>query len=183
MSKQAGFFAIACAGVFLVGLVAVPLMGQPAEGGRRGDRGEGGFDREAMQQRMAEMMRQRLGASEEEWQVLAPRVQKVMTLRQQAAVRGGFGGFGGRRGGPGGPGRGDAQRDPADMPPVAAATENLRTLLEDESAEPADIKAALQALRDARSKAEQELAEAQTQLREVLSLRQEAALVTMGLLD
>jgi hypothetical protein len=181
MSKQAGFLMCAC--VLLVGLMVAPLVGQPANGDRQGGRGARGgqFDREAMQQRIAQIMRERLGASEEEWAVLGPRIQKVMALRQQTAVRGGFGDFGGRRGGPGA--GGDAQRDQADQPPVVATSARLRELLDDESTDAATIKAAMQALRDARVKAQQELIEAQTQLRELLSLRQEATLLTMGMLD
>lgn len=183
MSKQSGFFMCAWVGMLLVGLMVAPLVGQPADGDRQGGRGVRGgpFDREAMQQRMAEMMRERLGASQEEWAVLGPRVQKVMALRQQTMMRGGFGDFGNRRGGP--RDRGDAQRDQADQPPVATTSARLRELLDDESTDAAAIKAAMQALRDARFKAQQELTAAQTQLRELLSLRQEATLLAMGMLD
>ena len=52
----------------------------------------------------------------------------------------------------------------------------------DSDASPADIKAKLAELRAARKKKEAELEKAQDQLREILSPRQEAIAVTLGLL-
>lgn len=61
---------------------------------------------------------------------------------------------------------------------MAALGETLRA----EDPDPAKIKAALSAYRAAREKAEENLAAAQKELREVLTLRQEAILVATGLL-
>ena len=59
----------------------------------------------------------------------------------------------------------------------------LQTLLEDENATSDEIKSKLSALRKAQVTAKQELAVAQKELRELLTLRQEAMLVVMGLLE
>jgi chromosome segregation ATPase len=66
---------------------------------------------------------------------------------------------------------------------VSKASDALQTTLENTSATPEEIKAKLTALRTAREKARQELATAQKELREVLSLRQEAQMVLMGMLN
>jgi hypothetical protein len=66
---------------------------------------------------------------------------------------------------------------------VEKASEGLRTLLENTSATPEQIKQQLTTLRAAKEKAKQQLAVAQKELREVITLRQEAQCVMMGLLD
>ena len=108
--------------------------------------------------------------------------------------RGGMFGFGGMRagrGGEGGPGGRGGDRMMARFPgeenreptAVEKATEALNTTLENESASPETIKQQLTALREARVKAQQELAVAQQSLREILTLRQEALLVLNGQLN
>ncbi|KPK48388.1 MAG: hypothetical protein AMK72_07045, partial [Planctomycetes bacterium SM23_25] len=99
--------------------------------------------------------------------------------------RGGFGamlGRGGRGRGPGDERRpeGQPEREQSD---VEMKTEALRSLLEDQTSSPASIKAALDALRKARQKAQDELALARKELREIITSRQEAQFVLMGLLD
>jgi hypothetical protein len=59
----------------------------------------------------------------------------------------------------------------------------LRSALADSSTSPEDIKTKLQALRDARKKAAADLETARGDLQKVLTLRQEATLVEMGILD
>ena len=66
---------------------------------------------------------------------------------------------------------------------VSKASDALQTTLENASAAPDEIKTKLTALRTAREKTRQELATAQKELREVLTLRQEAQLVLMGMLS
>jgi hypothetical protein len=169
--------------------------------GERGDRAQ--RTPEEMRQRIEEFrvqasqrMRENLGATEEEWKVLGPRVEKVTTLQRQS--RGGVGGMlmgmMGGRGGRGGPG-GDRGGPPGGAPPaggdanapqqseVEQKTAALRTLLADENAKPEQIKAALTAVRDARAKSRAELETAQKELREVVTQRQEAQLVLMGMLE
>lgn len=154
---------------------------QPGAEARRGDR------RARMEQfrlRMQERMREQLGASQEEWKVLQPRIEKVQQLQRQ--VRGGFRAFGrrmgrrGRRPGEGQRPEGAAEREQTE---VEKKTEALRNLLEDEASGAGAIKAALGALRKARQKAQQELVAARKQLRGVVTVRQEAQLVLMGMLE
>jgi len=173
--------------------------GAQAQQGQRGQRGgmQGGrqFDPERMRQMMDQRMREQLGATEQEWKVLGPRVTKVMELSRQTrgGGRGGmmFGGMGGRGGmmpggmggrgaGPGGgrPGAPDRQ-----LTAVEKAQEQLRTVLDNTSATPDQIKKQLTALRTAREKAKQQLAVAQQDLRKIITVRQEAQLVMMGMLD
>jgi hypothetical protein len=194
--------------VALVGLLlASQTLSQPGQrGGQQGQRGQRGgqqggpggrgqFDPERMRQMMDQRMREQLGATEAEWKVLGPRVTKVMELSRQTrgggrggmmfggmGGRGGMmpGGMGGRGGGPGGgrPGAPDRQ-----LTAVEKAQEQLRTLLDNTSATPDQIKKQLTALRTAREKAKQQLAVAQQDLRKIITVRQEAQLVMMGMLD
>ncbi len=124
---------------------------------------------------MSDRMKEMMGASDDEWKVIAPRLEKVVTLGMQA--RGG--GMMGMMRGRGGPGGGDQ----APQSDIATKAGDLRKLLEDKDAAPADIKAKLAAFREARDKSKTELAAAQKDLREVISLRQESQLVMLGMLD
>ena len=156
---------------------------------RGGDRRGGNRDPEEMRKRfeefrkrMSDRMREQLGASEDEWKVLQPRIEKVQTLqRQSRGTR--FGMFGGRTRGrrPGG----DRQEGQADenQPDIQKKSQALRNILEDKASQAGAIKAALDAYRKARDKSALELATARKQLREVVSVRQEAQLVLMGILE
>ena len=161
-------------------------------GGQRPGGPRGQFDPERMRQIMNDRLKEALGASDAEWKVIEPRLTKVMTLNRQASGGPGRGMmgmfFGGRRGPQGGP----SDRRPGERPgpqgdreltAVEKAGEALRTTLENEAATPDDIKAKLTALRTAREKTRQELAKAQKELRQILTLRQEAQLVLMGQLN
>jgi len=171
----------------LGGLLAGTAYCQQGGGGGRGAGGAGGgrgrFDPEQMRQQMAERMREALGATEEEWQVLGPRVTKVQDLSNQLSARGvrAFGRRGGRggRGGAGG-GPGGAEAPQTDLQKAETA---LQEGLADASASNADIAAGLKAVREEREKVKQAMEVAQKELREVITLRQEAQLVLMGLLD
>ncbi len=142
---------------------------------------------EEFRTRIEDQLRERLGATEEEWKVLQPRMDKVQQLMRQsrAGLRGMFGMTGrggrGRRGGDDRqPAEGTPERESSD---VEQKTEALRSLLDDETSSAPSIKAALAALRKARQKAQEELAVARKELREVVTARQEAQLVLMTLLD
>ncbi len=144
--------------------------GPRAERGQRGERG----DRGDMQARMAERMKEQMKVSDEEWAVLQPKLAKVMEA--QRASRGGMmGGFGRGRGGP----DGGAQAET----PLAKASSELRQTLEKEDASANEIKERLAAVREARKQAEENLKAAREDLRSVLTPRQEAALVVVGMLD
>jgi hypothetical protein len=183
----------------LVALIAAGVsMGQPQ--GQRGQRGM--FDPAQMRQMMEQRMKEQLGITDAEWQVIGPRLTKVMTLSRQTQMGGGMArmfmrgrrGQGGPMGGPqGGPPEGAPQgggrRGQRGGPfgqeetAVSKASDALQTTLENAEATPEQIKAGMTALRNAKEKARQELATAQKELREVLSLRQEAQMVLMGMLN
>jgi hypothetical protein len=178
-------------------LVSQSFSAAGARGGR-GDRGqraprEGARqmqrDPAQMQRMMTERMKGQLGASDEEWKVIQPRLQKVMNLRRQinapgrGMMFGGPGGFGGR-GQAGGqrtrPGTSQAQLEPS---AVEKATQGLQEVLSSKTATPEQIKEKLTGLRTAKEKATKDLAIAQKELKQDLTVKQEAILVLSGYLN
>jgi hypothetical protein len=160
---------------------AMTLAQENTERGRDRDRGErrddnqGGQDRRAeFRERMANWMKERLGATDEEMKVISPKLEKVMAARRDT---GGFGG-GGR-----GPFGGRRDDDNETLTPSQQASRDLNTTLENKNATAEEIAAKLKALREARAKAKESLAAAQKDLKEVLTQRQEAVLVEMGMLE
>ncbi|MCE5327715.1 MAG: hypothetical protein LLG01_15020 [Planctomycetaceae bacterium] len=168
-------------GLLILSLGAVAALGFFAQvmsqDSRPADDGRARMDR--FRQQMTDRLKQSLGiANDEEWKALQPKLEKVMTLRGQAM------GFGGGRN------RGNRNRDNnagenAQQPQsdVAKASAELQKVLQNKDAKPQEIKTALDALRTARAKAREELVKAQKELQEVLTLRQEAQLVSMGMLE
>jgi hypothetical protein len=145
-------------------------------------------DPEKMQRMMTERMKEPLGASDEEWKVIQPRLLKVMTLSRQINAPGRGMMFGGRGQtmGPGGrggqrtrPGTGQ-QREPS---AVEKATQDLQEVLRNKTATPEQIKAKLTTLRTAKEKATKDLAAAQNELKKDLTVKQEAVLVLAGYLN
>jgi len=193
--------------VSIVGLLLVSQsLSQPQQQGQRGQRGgdqgmqrpqmQGGqFDPDRMRQMMDQRMKEMFGATDQEWKILGPRVTKVQELSREVGGggRGGmmFGGMG-RRGGPQGDTQGGQQggrpggrqgMPGREQTEVEKASEQLRTLLENTSASPEQIKNQLTVLRATKEKAKQQLAVAQKELRQIITLRQEAQCVMMGILD
>ncbi len=152
-------------------------------------RGGGGFDPEQMKQRMLEFYKTQLEVTnDDEWKVISERIEAVTTAQRDARAGGGMGGaFGGRGGGRGagggGAGGGDTanqQRNPFAGEPNQAVDDLKKAIEEKASAE--DIKAKLAKARTAIKEREDKVTKAQAKLKEVLSVRQEAIAVTMGLL-
>lgn len=180
--RKVVFGLVAC---LLAVLIVGQTLSQPAA--QRGQRG--GADRPQMQrrqfdpQRMQQMMEQRMqrqvGASDEEWKKIGPTVMKVSELNRQVSGGGMGGMFGGRRGGPMG-GRMGAQGQPTELD---KATEQLQTLLDNDSAKTEDIEKQLVAYRAAREKVKKQFIAEQKKLQEQVTVRQKAQLVLMGLLD
>lgn len=125
-------------------------QGQQADRGDRGNRGRRGG--------MANLQ-ELLGASDEEWAILEPMIEKVQTAQRSLQTRGRFGG---------------------ESFPEAAA---LREVLDEEDASSDEVAAALKAYREARTKKEGELKEAQTELVSVVTITQEAHLVMANILQ
>jgi len=167
-------------------IAALGFVGQAfaQQGGGGGGRGGPRMTAEERRAAMETRMKEALGVNDDEWKALQPKVEKVQTLAREA--RGGMmgGGMAGRggRGGPGGPGGAPAEA-PAPANDVEKTAVALRTVLDNKESKPEDIKPVLAAYRAARDKAKTELAQAQKDLQSVLTVRQEAALVNMGLLD
>jgi hypothetical protein len=154
---------------------------EPKDPNSQRDRGRGNY--EEFRQKMAERLKASLKVNDEEWGVIQPLIDKVQTkLRDSMGSR--FGGGGPPRSSSGGPTSSSGSSDPS-RPERAGSAERdaLRTALENESSSPDELKAKLAAVRKVREKAVAELAEAREELRKVLTVRQEATLVSYGLLE
>jgi len=210
MSRAKVWMALALAGVVCLcwsgKAVAQDKPARDNEGDRRSSRTR--MTPEEMRQRMeqwrkraSDMLRERLGASEEEWKILQPRMEKVQTLQRQArsGMRGmmGFGSFGGRsRGSRGSRGPRDSSARPAPTTPTATPatptrerseiekkTAALSEVLKKEAPTTSEITTALTELRAARAKSQKELTQARKELQEIVTPKQEAILVLMGTLE
>jgi Spy/CpxP family protein refolding chaperone len=148
-------------------------------GETQGRRGGGGFDPAQFQQRMLDNVRDQLAfTNDTDWAAVQPLVQKVFDARRdvgfaglgmmrRAARGGGDNAQGGRRGGFG-------QQGPE--------AEALQKALDD-NAPAAQVKALLEKYRTAHKDKEAKLAQAQDDLRKVLTSRQEAQATLLGLLN
>ncbi len=136
------------------------------------------FDPQRMQQMMQQRMQRQVGATDAEWKTIGPGVMKVSEMHGQVTGGGRGGMFGGRRGPTGGPQ--GAQTQPTELD---KATQQLQTMLDNESAKPEDIEKQLTVLRTAREKTKKELVAEQQKLQKQVTVRQKAQLVLMGLLD
>ena len=135
----------------------------------RGERGQ--WDRSQIMERIMERYREILGFSVAEWKVVQPKVQAVMDNRISGAS-GMMSMFGGSRRGRGG-----------DSSTEKTPTSELRDLLEKDDASKGDIKAKLAAYRADRKAREAKLKKAQEDLRQFLTIKQEAQAVLAGLLN
>ena len=194
---------VAVIAMLMVGLVWSSDASAQQDGQRRGGFGQGqgqgqgrggfggNFDPEQFRAQQMERYKTQLGADNDEWGVIEPRLAKVMEVQRQGGGGGGAFGFGrGGRGGagfggPGGGGRrgGGGAFGGGEPSPIAVKTGALMEVLQNEDASNSEIESALNELRDARENHEKELAAAREDLRAVLTLRQEATLVGMSMLD
>jgi hypothetical protein len=129
------------------------------------------------QKQVVDPLKDPLGASDEEWKVLAPKCLEVVTLRRNLYAATPYGALK------------PETKLPDEMTPddkkteLQKATINLRKLLLDKSTKPQDLQDALKAYRDARAEVKKQLEKAQKALRDLLTVRQEAALVLDGQLE
>ena len=173
-------------------LLLVASSGAPAQNGP-----PPGFDPAQMRQRMLERLREQLEVKDDAgWKLISERIQNVMDARRSLSMgMGGPGGFGFMGPGPGGPPPGAPDQNRPDtsagsaaqggpggfQPPTNPELDALRKAVE-AKAPSAELKAKLADLRAARQKQEADLAQAQEQLKQILSVRQEAVAVMFGLL-
>jgi len=177
MNKK--FWTMALAVGLLGAGVALPLSAQQAGGGNNGGNNNGqpnwrNMSPEERKTARLNMIKEAMGASDEDWKALEPKVAKLQDLQMQNMM-GRFGG--GRRGGP----QQDATSQPAN--PVRDAAAELQKVLDNKDATADQIKEKLTALHEVKAKATEELKKAQAELRELLTVRQEAVLVSQGLLE
>ncbi|HUD83985.1 MAG TPA: hypothetical protein VMQ67_10805 [Candidatus Saccharimonadales bacterium] len=161
------------------------LLAQDDNGGGPGGPGGGGpggnFDPAQFRQHMMDQVRKNLNVTnDDEWSVIQSLVEKVMDTRREAGNGGGMGmgGPGGPPpdGGPGGPGgRGG-------FGPQASDEQKALQKAVDDNAPAPQIKVALAKYRAARTDKQAMLAAAQANLKSVLTAKQEAHAVLMGLL-
>lgn len=172
----------------LAGIAALALTlgvgkvaAQPGPGGGGGNFDPAAFQQQ-MQQRMIDYMRDQLAVTnDEDWKVIEPRLTKVVQIRMETML-GGMGGFRGMMGGSRGGGQGGGMRGLSAMAPSSPEADALQKAIDD-NAPAAQIKVALEKVREARKLKAAALAKAQEQLRQVLSVRQEAVMVSMSMLE
>ncbi len=168
--------------------------------------------RKAAEEQESIAMQQALGANDQQWKVIEPRLKKVKRYREQTFIgtkppfqsnfssfstgpggaQGFSGGFGGgfqfqaggsMQGGTMVPTTTGRQGFDGSLSDGEVICEELERLLYDPQTTPVQVSQKLDALRTAREKARKQWIRAQQQLREVLDFRQQARLVLMGLLD
>lgn len=171
--------------------------GNTANQGPQGRRGMMTGDPEQIQQQIQQMMsdrfKEQLDISDEEWTVIGPKVMNVLALSSQSRGNPMRVMIGGRPGaqefGPQGGGQQGRPNMRNRMPGLFGqngeddSVQELQKMLEDKNADANKIKQLVTKIRQARAKSEQELAAARKELRELLTVRQEAVLISMGLLD
>lgn len=191
----------------LAGLLLIPMgaLSQEAQESQGQGRRRGGFDPAQMRERMLNNLKEQLWASDDQWDVLGPKIEKVMTAQRELRGAGeGLGGFGGPGMPQGGPPNGSANGGPpsADTPPgapptgaggrqaesqtlskIAQAQRDLRAVLESADSSEADIAKKLAVYRKLRERARADLEAAQKDMKSLLTERQEAVLVNAGLLE
>ena len=165
------------------------------------------------EQQEEQAMKQALGVNDEQWKVIKPKIEKVKGCRDRATVStglpfssnfistssqqgGSFAGgfqFGGSGGGSGSnmmapdsafQGQSNFQNQPNRRETQGERIcRQLDALLNDMNSSPETIRQKTLELQQARASARKQLAQAQKELREALTLRQQARLVLMGILD
>jgi len=173
---------VACA-AFVMFLCASPVAAQQGQG-------RGNFE-EFRQRRMNEYRERLEIKGDDEWKAIQPLLEKVSDARMAVALGGGGFGFGrgggGRRGGgnnndaqANGNNQGGRRGFPGGEPSPEA--QELQKAI-DSNASKDELKAKLAKVREARKDKEAKLAKAQEELKKVLTVKQEAAAVLMGLLQ
>lgn len=194
----------------VIALILFIFAGQPFAAPDKGQRGQDmgdGFGFAAMQERIFTIYKEKLGVTDEEWAVLEPRLRKVRQLSQNIqtmTTMTQWKAFQPRlnemeqQGQDGNPManirrifidrirtelEAQAQRAGEEQNGFQKALTELQETIEKPAPSTTEITAKMVALRGAREKARQELAQAQKELIELLTLKQEALLLTLGVLE
>lgn len=120
-----------------------------------------------------------LGCSDDEFAALRPSLIKLAQAAQNSQVNM----FAAVNRPNGNNNNGQQQQRAVALTPIQQAATDLQTALDDPGSTPDSISSKVQALRLAKDKAQQDLRDAREQLRALLTIRQEAVLVSEGLLD
>ena len=148
----------------------------PGGGGQAGHAGP--IDPARMKQAIYDAIRKQLDATDEQWDAIQPKLEKVREA--QANARSGAGmGVGQTQGG----GVARVQMPPDIDTPLGHAMSDLRTALEDKDISSDELVKKMTAVREAREKAREQLKKAQEELKATLTPRQEAVLMTLGQID
>lgn len=187
MKRLNYMLAVAGVGVAML-LSAGSISAQPQDnpppggqgGGGRGGRGGpgGGFDPAQMLQNIRGQMDVKDDA---EWKIIADRITKVSDARREI----GFGGSGMRRmfRPPGGDNQNNDQGNRRRFGPEPSAEEQaLEKAIDSKTASKEELKAAMTKFRAAKKEKEAKLEAAQEELKKVVDTKQEALLLSMGLL-
>jgi hypothetical protein len=177
----------------IVALSAMPVLvhaqdTKPAtpgatDNGQRQNRGN--FNFEDFRKRMEDRIKTSLKVTDDEWAVIQPLIEKVTEKQRDASPGRGFGGPGGTTRTTGGGGTSTTGGTTSTRPERAGTQERdaLRTALEADNTSIDEIKSKLGAVRAVHQKAQTELAAAREDLKKVVTVRQEAVLVSMGILE
>jgi len=147
----------------------VDLQAQ-GRGGKGGPGGRGNFDPAEMRARMMERVQEQFGFSDAEFKAIQPLIEDVQTKQREALgsrMAGMFRGFTGRGGG-----RGGREESNAGQSALERAVEANSS-----------IESKLAAYRKVRDEKRAALKKSQDTLKSVLTLKQEAQAVLMGLID
>jgi hypothetical protein len=158
-----------------------PPPGQPGPGpGGPPGFGRGNFDPSQLPKMAADAMRDSFEVSDDaEWNVISDRIQKVVSARMEIGMGGGMGMRNMFRGRGGPDGNNGPRRGPFGNPGPAA--EALQKAI-DAKAPTADLKAAMARFIEERKAKQTKLEQAQADLKQLLSTRQEAIAYSNGLL-
>lgn len=167
------------------------VSAQNDNGGNAGNGGGGGgfgrrgnFDPAQMQERMMERIQEQLGfTNDTEWEAVKPLVQKVMDARRDV----GFGGIGrlfggGRNRGGDQSGQGQGSGRGGMFGQQSPEAEALQKAIDD-NAPAAQIKDLLARYKAAQKAKQDKLEDAQADLKKVLTTKQEAQAVLLGLVN
>ncbi len=169
------FAMLACA---IISMAAVRAEDAPPAGGNNtggGGGGRGNFDPAKMREMMQTRLKDSMGATDEEWKALQPKIDDLMKVRdaERSSMRGMY-----RR-----PGSGDQTTADANKTDLQKKTEALKALVDAKDSDPKAIQDALKGLRDEREKNRAAVKKAQESLKELLSAKQEAILVMYGMME